>query len=493
MSVQHFLHIGSVRDAETLQRHLQDNQISIPCDAEVLTGNDSPLAKPLQMDGITLGNRFAIHPMEGWDGTPDGRPSELTIRRWQNFGRSGAKLIWGGEAVAVRHDGRANPNQLLLNEQTQDELARLRDLLIDEHKQATGSTDGLCIGLQLTHSGRYSRPNTKQRAEPQILYHHPILDKRLGLAKDFSLLTDGEIRGIIEDFHKAARQAQQMGFDFVDVKHCHGYLGHEFLSAHTREGDYGGSFENRTRFLREIVEGIRAVAPGLEIGVRLSAFDLIPFHPDPALSKPGQPGPGVPELSEELLPYRWGFGVSPENPVEFDLTEPIRFLSLLRELNIRLVNLTAGSPYYNPHIQRPALFPPSDGYQPPEDPLAGVARQMEVTRRLKEQFADLIIVGTGYTYLQDYLPNVAQAAVREGWVDSVGLGRMVLSYPELPLDIIEGRTLARKRLCRTFSDCTTAPRNGLPSGCYPLDSYYKEMDEAAQLKQIKNAHRRTAE
>lgn len=493
MSVQHFLHIGSVRNAETLQRHLQDNRISIPCDTEVLTGSDSPLAKPLQMGDITLGNRFAIHSMEGWDGTLDGRPSELTIRRWQNFGRSGAKLIWGGEAVAVRHDARANPNQLLINEQTHDELARLRDTLVDEHKQAAGSTDGLLVGLQLTHSGRYSRPNAKQRAEPQILYHHPILDKRLGLSKDFPLLTDGEIRSIIEDFHKAARQAQQMGFDFVDVKHCHGYLGHEFLSAHTREGDYGGSFENRTRFLREIVEGIRAVAPGLKIGVRLSAFDLVPFHPDPALSKPGQPGPGVPEISEDVLPYRWGFGVNPENPVEPDLSEPVRFLSLLRELNIRLVNLTAGSPYYNPHIQRPALFPPSDGYQPPEDPLAGVARQMEVTRRLKEQFSDLIFVGTGYTYLQEFLPNVAQAAVREGWVDSVGLGRMVLSYPELPLDVIYGRTLARKRLCRTFSDCTTAPRNGLPSGCYPLDGLYKEMDEAIQLKQLKNAHRRTAE
>lgn len=493
MTVQHFLHIGSVRDGEALQRHLQANGIEIPFDPKLITGSDSPLAKPLQIGGITIGNRFAIHPMEGWDGTPDGRPSELTIRRWQNFGRSGAKLIWGGEAVAVRHEGRANPNQLLINEQTHDDLARLRETLVAEHKQATGSIDGLLVGLQLTHSGRYSRPNTKQRPEPQILYHHPILDRRLGLTKDFPLLTDGEIRGIIEDFHKAARQAQRMGYDFVDVKHCHGYLGHEFLSAHTREGDYGGSFENRTRFLREIVEGIRAVAPGLEIGVRLSAFDLIPFHPDPAFSKSGQPGAGVPEIADDLLPYRWGFGVNPENPVEPDLTEPAQFLALLRDLNIRLVNLTAGSPYYNPHVQRPALFPPSDGYQPPEDPLVGVARQIEMTRRLKEQFADLIIVGTGYTYLQDFLPNVAQAAVSQGWVDSVGLGRMVLSYPELPLDVIEGRPMARKRLCRTFSDCTTAPRNGLPSGCYPLDSFYKEMDEAGQLKQLKNAHRRTAE
>jgi 2,4-dienoyl-CoA reductase-like NADH-dependent reductase (Old Yellow Enzyme family) len=431
--------------------------------------------------------------MEGWDGTSDGRPSELTTRRWQNFGRSGAKLIWGGEAVAVRHEGRANPNQLLLTKQTQNELARLCELLIAEHRQATGSDDGLLIGLQLTHSGRYSRPNAKERAEPRILYHHPILDKRLGLTEDYPLLTDGDIRRLIEDFHRAAHRTHEIGFDFVDIKHCHGYLGHEFLSAHTREGDYGGSFENRTRFLREIVEGVRAVAPGLEIGVRLSAFDLVPFHPDPAQSKPGQPGVGVPELTNDLLPYRWGFGVNAENPTEPDLTEPIRFLALLRDLNIRLVNLTAGSPYYNPHVQRPALFPPSDGYLPPEDPLVGVARQIEMTRRLKQEFADLIIVGTGYTYLQEFLPNVAQAAVREGWVDSVGLGRMVLSYPELPLDIIEGRPLARKRLCRTFSDCTTAPRNGLPSGCNPLDSFYKETEAATELKQIKNAHRRATE
>jgi 2,4-dienoyl-CoA reductase-like NADH-dependent reductase (Old Yellow Enzyme family) len=286
---------------------------------------------------------------------------------------------------------------------------------------------------------------------------------------------------------RAAQLAEQIGFEFVDVKHCHGYLGHEFLSAHTREGDYGGSFENRTRFLREVVAGIRAVAPGLKIVVRVSAFDLVPFRPDPDQSRPGKTGRGIPEAYEELLPYAWGFGVKSENPEEYDLAEPIRFLSLLRELDIRLVNISGGSPYYNPHIQRPALYPPSDGYQPPEDPLIGVARQMEVTRLLKQRFPDLVFVGTGYTYLQEFLPLVAQAAIREGWVDSVGLGRMVLSYPELPLDVISGRGVQRKRICRTFSDCTTAPRNGLPSGCYPLDQQYKQSAEGAQLKQIKNA------
>jgi NADPH2 dehydrogenase len=268
--------------------------------------------------------------------------------------------------------------------------------------------------------------------------------------------------------------ARNLGFDFVDVKHCHGYLGHEFLSAHTREGRYGGSFENRTRFLREVVEGIRSLAPGLGIAVRLSAFDSVPFRPDPERSSKGKPGPGIPDTQKNLIPYRWGFGVDALNPTEADLSEPARFLALLEALEIRLVNLTAGSPYYNPHIQRPALYPPSDGYLPPEDPLVGVSRHMEATRRLKEQFPNLIFVGTGYSYLQDFLPYVAQAAVRDAWADLVGLGRMILTYPELLWHASDGHEIQRKRICRTFSDCTTAPRKGLPSGCYPLDSHYKD-------------------
>jgi 2,4-dienoyl-CoA reductase-like NADH-dependent reductase (Old Yellow Enzyme family) len=177
--------------------------------------------------------------------------------------------------------------------------------------------------------------------------------------------------------------------------------------------------------------------------------------------------------------------VNPLRPTESDLTETVQFLTLLEELQIQLVNLTAGSPYYNPHIQRPALYPPSDGYQPPEDPLVGVALQMNVTRELKQLFPNLIVVGTAYSYLQDFLPHVAQSAVREGWVDAVGLGRMILTYPELLRDVSDGKEVEHKRICRTFSDCTTAPRNGLPSGCYPLDSYYKNSEMADRLKSAK--------
>jgi len=492
--VMKILRLGSVREVGRFEDYLVSSRLTIPCDLELLRGSESPLSWPIERNGLKIGNRIAIQPMEGWDGTADGIPTANTIRRWQRFGRSGAKLIWGGEAVAVRHDARANPNQLVAGPHTRNGLARLREALIDEHRRTVGSVDGLLVGLQLTHSGRYSRPNAKDRPEPRILYRHPILDHRLGLPDDYPLLTDGEIREIIEDFHRAARMARELGFDFADIKHCHGYLGHEFLSAHTREGDYGGSFENRTRFLREVVEGIRAATPGLRIGVRLSAFDTIPFLPDPARSEPGKLGPGIAEYFEKLIPYRWGFGVNPQNPTKADLGEPVQFLALLEELDIRLVNITAGSPYYNPHIQRPAFYPPSDGYQSPEDPLFGVARQLEATRCLKAKFPHLIIVGSAYSYLQDFLPHVAQATIRQGWVDAVGLGRMVLTYPEFLSDVVEGRAVQHKRICRTFSDCTTAPRNGLPSGCYPLDKHYKDSADGDRLREIRTeSSRRKAE
>ena len=479
------LRLGAVQDVARFKEHLLALGLDIPCDAKLISGPESPLRQPLSRAGVTLPNRIAVHPMEGWDATADGSITESMLRRWRRLGLSGAKLIWGGEAAAVSHSGRANPNQLVVAKHTLSGLKQLRGVLIEGHREATGSEEGLLIGLQLTHSGRYCRPNQHGKPEPRILYRHPILDKRLGLSPEYPLLTDPEIEQIIDDFIRAAQLAKEAGFDFVDVKHCHGYLGHELLSAHTREGKYGGSLENRTRFLREVVSGIRANVPGLQIAVRVSIFDTVPFVADPARSLKGKPGPGIPENFADLIPYVWGFGVDEQNPIVPNFAESEQFLAALEKMQIHLVNVTAGSPYYNPHVQRPALYPPSDGYLPPEDPLVGVARQMEATRRMKQRFPNLIFVGTAYTYLQDYLPNVAQAAVREGWVDVVGLGRMALSYPEVLWDASYGNELQRKRICRTFSDCTTAPRKGLPSGCYPLDSYYKNSANAAKLNAAK--------
>lgn len=471
--------IAAFKTAHDFRSYLQQIEIDLPFDEKIQSGANSPLAQPYHLNNcFKIGNRFCILPMEGWDGTRDGKPSEETTRRWANFGKSGAKLIWGGEAVAVRHDGRANPNQLLIAEQNLNELASLRETLVSAHKEHFDRTDDLYIGLQLTHSGRFSRPNHQNRHEPRTLYEHPILDKKFHVDANVAILSDSGIARLVDDFVRAAKLASHIGFDFVDVKHCHGYLGHEFLSAVERPGRYGGTLDNRMRFLREIVAGIRAEVPDLKMGVRLSVFDWIPF-------RAGADGIGEPETyTDNLYPFAFGGNGS---GVGINLQEPVAFLRIIESLGIQLVCLTAGSPYYTPHIQRPALFPPSDGYLPPEDPLSGVARQIEATANIKKQFPNLAIVGSGYSYLQEFLPNVAQNVVREGKVDFVGLGRMVLSYPEFPADVLAGRVLQRKRLCRTFSDCTTAPRNGLISGCYPLDEFYKTKPEAKRLKEIKRA------
>lgn len=489
MSAGDYVKIHTLRSVNELREHLSQLGIWLPVDDESVLGPDSPLAQPLNWAGRTIGNRWVVQPMEGWDGAEDGSPTDRVERRWLRFATSGAKLLWGCEAVAVRPDGRANPNQLCIRTENVDRFSELRARVVEAHAERFGDASDLVIGLQLTHSGRFSRPEAGQPLKPSILYHHPLLDARFGIPPDYPVMTDAEIGELVGDFVRAACLAHQAGFDFVDIKHCHGYLGHEFLSAHTRPGPFGGSLANRTRFLRDVVLGIREKAPALGIAVRLSAFDIVPFMPDPERSQPGRPGPGIPVSYCECMPYRYGFGVCEDHPTEIDLTEPLELVGMLRDLGITLVNITAGSPYYNPHIQRPALYPPSDAYLPPEDPLVGVARQMYVVRTLKEQCPGLLTVGTAYTYLQEYLPHVAQAAVREGWTDCVGFGRLALSYPELPADLLSGAGLKTKKLCRTFSDCTTAPRNGLPSGCYPLDPDYKRSPEAVRLAEIKKKAR----
>ena len=466
----------ALKTASDFSAYLASLGVSLPFDETVESGPDSPLAQPYILNDRVIGNRFATLPMEGWDGTIDGRPTELTKRRWQRFGLSGAKLIWGGEAAAVRPDGKGSPNQLMILNETVGEFAELRELLVQTHKEHFDNSDDLMVGLQLTHSGRVSRPYDKNRPEPIILYHHPILDQKFGLTADSPVMTDDEIARLVDDFVRAAALAQQAGFAFVDIKYCHGYLGHEFLSAVDRPGRYGGSFKNRTRFLREIVAGIRAKAPGLDIAVRLSAFDFLPFQR-------GEGGRGKPvPFSGDSYPYAFG---GDGTGLGIDLTEPLAFLDLLTELSIKLVCISAGGGYYNPHILRPSFLPASDGYQPPEDPLVGVARLVSATAELKRQRPQLVYVGSGYSYLQQWLPNVAQHVIRTGMVDFVGIGRMVLCYPDMMTDVLTGKPLKHRMICRACSDCTTAPRKGMVSGCYSLDEFYRKRPEYQQLRQLK--------
>jgi NADPH2 dehydrogenase len=383
--------VASLKTAAAFRAHLHRAGISLEFDDELAMSGASPLGQPIVVDGVTVGNRFCILPMEGWDGTPDGEPSDLTRRRWRHFGTSGAKLIWGGEAVAVRHDGRANPNQLLMTPATQSAVAALREELIAAHRERFGANADrdLYVGLQLTHSGRYARPNVYDRAEPRAGAPHPLLDRRF--ANGVRVMDDAELDRLVDDFIAAARLACDAGFAFVDVKACHGYLGHELLGARTRIGRYGGSLENRTRFMRSVIEGILANVSGIGIAVRISAFDTVPY-------RKGMDGTGVPEPGDgRSAASDAGFCVVDDDQhLDAALEESRAVLAMLEALGVRWICVTGGSPYYNPHVQRPAMFPPVDGYDPPEDPLRGVARQIEVAARLKQACPRLVFVGSAY-------------------------------------------------------------------------------------------------
>jgi 2,4-dienoyl-CoA reductase-like NADH-dependent reductase (Old Yellow Enzyme family) len=472
--------VAQLKSVAALRARLAVLGCELPLDDAIETTADgSQLAAPLEVGGFRVGNRWCIHPMEGWDAHRDGSPSEHTLRRWRHFGGSGAKLIWGGEAAAVQESGRANPNQTLATRSNRTGLKQLLDELQRAHREQYSSLDGLLVGLQLTHSGRFCKPADHHRMAPRIAYHHPLLDAKFGIdpRNNDVVISDDELERLIDDYVAAARLAQDVGFQFVDVKACHGYLLHELLSARRRPGRFGGDLAGRSGVLLMIIDRIREELPGLMIGVRLSVFDAVPFRTSRETGQPMDFG--------GLLPYEYGFGVDQNDPMKMDLTEPLELMRMLAAHGVAIINVSCGSPYYTPHMQRPAIFPPSDGYQPPEDPLVGVCRQIDATRRCKEALPNVPLVGSGYSYLQDYLPHVAQAVVRAGWVDFVGIGRMVLSYPKLPHDVLAGGNLKRKQVCRTFSDCTTAPRHGLISGCYPLDDHYKGLPQREELTEIK--------
>jgi 2,4-dienoyl-CoA reductase-like NADH-dependent reductase (Old Yellow Enzyme family) len=471
-----FTQVKRLADRRAFAAHLEALGVTLPLAAE---GTEADrLGAPWRLGDREVANRWAVLPMEGWDGDPEGRPTELVRRRWRRFGRSGAALIWGGEAVAVRPDGRANPRQLGFGRGGAGlgtgDLAALRAEILAGRREVGLGPEGLLLGLQLTHSGRWSRP--EGRPAPRTAWSHPVLDARAGAAPG-AVLSDAELDDLIGAYAATAGAARDAGFDFVDVKACHGYLVHELLAARDRPGPYGGDLAGRARFLLRAVTAVRDTTD-LAVGVRLSAFDVVPH-------RPGPDGTGVPEVDG---PWPYAFG-GDGTGAGIDLTEVHELCRLLVDAGVRLLCVTAGSPYTCPHVQRPAAFPPSDGYRPPRDPLCEVARLVEVTGALARAHPELVVVASGLSYLQEWLPAVAAGIVATGTAAVVGYGRGVLAYPELPGDVLGGRPLDRRRLCRTFSDCTTAPRHGLVSGCYPLDPFYRARPEWDELARVKRARR----
>lgn len=400
----------------------------------------------VRLEGREIPNRIAIQPMEGCDGAADGKPDELTLRRYDKFAKSGAGLIWE-EATAVWEEGRANPRQLWIKEENLDAFRAMNDRIREISMKENGFAP--LIIMQATHSGRYSKPHGVP--EPLIAYNSPIFEKD-GPIPEERIVSDDYLKRLIERMGEAAYLAQKAGFDGVDIKSCHRYLGSELLSAYTRPGIFGGSFENRTRFLRESVMAAKArVSGGFLVTSRLNIYDG--------------------------FPYPYGFGVNEKDGLTPDLTEPKKLVRILhQELGVDLLDITIGNPYVNPHVNRPADFQP---YDLPESPLVGVARMLDCTRSIQEAYPDLIVIGSGLSYLRQFAPRMAAGAVREGYFQIAGFGRMAFAYPDLAKEILSGEELDPKKCCIACGKCSQLMRFGSKAGCVVRDPVYTKLYQEA--------------
>jgi len=413
----------------------------------------SILAEPVEAGDLVLPNSLAIHPMEGADGERSGGPGELTFRRYGRFASGRAGLIWS-EAIAVAREGRANPRQLWLNEKNKGDFAVLIKHIRQKAVEANGAEHRPVIVAQLTHSGRYSKPEGVRK--PLIAQNNPYLDsftpqvrpeKREAskVLEAGSVVTDEQLEELVDAYVRAAKLAHEAGFDAVDIKACHGYLINELLGCHNRKGKYGGSFENRTRFLLEIIDKIhQELGEDAVVAMRLGVYDAIPY------------------------PYGWG--VEKGDWAKADLSEAKKLIGFLYQRGVRLINITASNPYYNPHVGRPFNEPIAGGYEEPEHPLAGVSRLINLTGEIQKEFGEIAIVGTGYSWLGTLMANVGAGSKAGGLVSIIGVGRMALAYPDFARDIIEKGWLDENKVCVGCSGCTQIMRDGGMAGCVVRDN-----------------------
>lgn len=403
--------------------------------------NTAILKESVTIGTKTAPNRLACQAMEGCDGTADGSPDELTVRRYRRFAEGGAGIIWF-EATACREDGRANPRQLWLHENNKDNFKRIVDDIRETALRACGHAP--LIIMQNTHSGRYSKPHGTPA--PIIAYNNPIFEKDAPIDKS-RIISDDELDRIGEQLVHSSRLAEEVGFDGVDIKCCHRYLNSELLSAYERGGRYGGSLENRTRLLRESIAGsMQICGKDFLVSSRLNVYDG--------------------------FPYPYGFGVAKDGSLAFDPTDPTWLLKELDALGVKLLNISMGNPYFNPHVNRPFA---KGGYDPEEHPLSGVARMLLGTAELKKAVPDMKLISSGLSYLGVAAPHVAAALIENGGFDFAGFGRTIFAYPNFAEDIVTFGTLKKEKLCICCSKCTELMRGGSTPGCVIRDPLYTEL------------------
>lgn len=418
------------KDKDALFKKAEEIGIDLPFSDDIQI-----LFEKVNINGKQTANRFAVHPMEGFDSEPDGAPGDLSFRRYQRFASGGSGLLWF-EATAVVPVGRSNPSQFCIHRDNIDVYKKL----IDETRKAAhenfGSGHNPILILQLTHSGRYSKPI--------IAHHSKILDPIHKLSPDYPLITDDELDHLQEIYVSAAQLAAEAGFDGVDIKACHCYLVSELLASFTRENSkYGGSLENRTRFLLETAQKIKANVKGTFVTSRLNVYDAIQ--------------------------YPYGFGVDKNDYMKPDLSEPKALIGELIKVGYPILNVSIGNPYFNPHFGRPFDFP-IVGVNPPEEhPLFGIARLLQIIGEIQQEFPDLPIVGTGYSWLRHFFPHVAAAIVKQGKATLIGQGRGSFAYPDSVNDLIKKGAMDPHKVCVTCSGCTQIMRDGGHTGCVIRD------------------------
>jgi len=441
----------SLRSAEDLARKAGALGLDLPYQSSI-----DPLFRPHRLADKLLPNRLTVHPMEGFDGLPDGSPGELTFRRYGRYAAGGSGLIWF-EATSVVPEGRSNPCQLMLHAGNLATFRRLVDHIRETARHAFGREHNPFLVLQLTHSGRYSRPAGEPL--PQVAAPNAILDRGREAGR---VLSDEELARLEDRFVDVALLARDAGFDAVDIKACHGYLLHELLSSFERHTSrFGGvELEDRLRFLTEVIETIRRQAPELAVGCRLNLFDGLP-HPQ-------------------------GFGVVRGSTLAIDWCEPIDVVRRLALQGCTLINVTMGIPYCNPHLGRPFDRPLPGAERPLEHPLEGVARLIAAASKLQREFPDLTVVGTGYSWLRQFFPQVAAAVLDRGDATLIGLGRSSFAYPDAPKDLSETGRLDPGKVCVACSGCTQLMRKGGPTGCVVRD---REVYQLAQSDRKSSGHK----
>ena len=401
-----------------------------------LTDDISPLLRPVPVvGGRIIPNALAVNPMEGRDADDRGKPSPLTFRRYRRYAQGGAGLIWF-EGTSVSREAANSGNQLLMVDENVSEFEALLAHTRKEAEAAFGpSHSPLCI-LQLQDTGRH-----RTGGKPAVVTFNPYR-KPTGPAT--RLLTDDEVEKIEDSFVAASLAAERAGFDGVDIKSCNGYLGADFLAAHTRSGKYGGSFEGRTRFLYNIIDRLgERVAPGFLLTVRLNLYDAVPY------------------------PHGWG--VDREDPLTPDLTEPIALGMGLGQRGVAIIGTSLGLPEYSAHLLRPSS--PSGGEAPPpeHDPLRSVSTVFNVVGRFQKALPDMAVVGSAYSWLRNLFPHAAASNVQTGNVRIVGLGRMSFAYPHFARDLMEHGVLDRRLACTTCGRCTELLKADRHAGCVLRD------------------------